>query len=235
MVRNQLDSVSHGESPRSGFRPTEKVVPVPGWSTGPRPCVASAHGGRRGGCAGCHDSGPPPASVGSDSPGREPAGHLIYPAGRFGIPRRADRVAANRRLNDPAESATRNVRVPPETEASDRPVKPGGRRSRHSSPRPGKPATRRRAAVRRETEAQVTECQRGGIVAMNVGEMQRLLSLKKDGARPTEGEPCAVKAASTVRRGESEDGPRGTASGSYPTPAATGCRCCRRRRPARRL
>src|SRR5262245_18739104 len=180
MVRNQLDSVSHGESPRSGFRPTEKVVPVPGWSTGPRPCVASAHGGRRGGCAGRHDSGPPPASVGSDSPGREPAGHLISPAGRFGIPQRADRVAANRRLNDPAESATRNVRVPPETEASDRPVKPGGRRSRPSSPRPGKPATRRRAAVRRETEAQVTECQHGGIVAMNVGEMQRLLSLKAE-------------------------------------------------------
>jgi hypothetical protein len=48
---------------------------------------------------------------------------------------------------------------------------------------------------------------------MNIGEMQRKLS--RD--RPTEGEPCALKGACTVRRGESEDGPRGTAPGSYPT------------------
>src|SRR5215212_8497009 len=102
------------------------------------------------------------------------------PRRRFGVPQRADRVADNRRLNGPAESAARNVRVPSETEASDRPVKPEGRRSRHSSPRPGEPATRRRAAVCREAEAEVAECQRGGSVAMNVGEMQRLLSLKAE-------------------------------------------------------
>jgi hypothetical protein len=53
----------------------------------------------------------------------------------------------NHRLNDFAESSTMNVRGSPETEASDQPVKPGERRSGHSSPRLGEPATRRRAAV----------------------------------------------------------------------------------------
>jgi hypothetical protein len=69
-----------------------------------------------------------------------------------------------------------NVRGSPETEVpSSRGGKPGERRSGHSSPGSGKPATWRRAAVCREFPRRGNRSR--GEDLMNIGEMQRKLSL----------------------------------------------------------
>jgi hypothetical protein len=74
--------------------------------------------------------------------------HLTYPAGVRDSAKSGWGRKGNHRLNDLAESTCMNRRGCPETDlASSRPEKPGQRRSRHSSRRLGKPATRRRAAV----------------------------------------------------------------------------------------
>src|SRR6516225_2678618 len=64
--------------------------------------------------------------------------------------------------------------------ASSRPEKHGWRRSRHSSPGPGEPATWRRTAACREYPSKGNRQPTWRNVSMNVGEMQRLLSLKAE-------------------------------------------------------
>ena len=78
----------------------------------------------------------------------QPKGSDRLPAYAVGIrePRRAVGSVKTHHLNDLAESICMNAGGCCETEASDRPVKPQQRRSRHSSRRSGKPAAGRRAA-----------------------------------------------------------------------------------------
>src|SRR5262249_37800998 len=115
-------------------------------------------------------------------------------------------------------------------------VKPGGRRSRRSSRRPGEPATGRRAAACRDLpssgsrvltemkffgdrrKAEEARSVKGDLVRPG-GVGQPISIVTKDRVRPTGGKPVAVKAARRVWRGESGDGSSDTAPGSYPTDA----------------
>jgi hypothetical protein len=85
--------------------------------------------------------------------------NLTYPADFSGAAESGMGWLGNHRLNSPAESTVMNVRGPLDTEASSRPVKRKGRRSRHSSRKPGKPATGRRAAVCRNVRTAEVTCE----------------------------------------------------------------------------
>jgi hypothetical protein len=101
------------------------------------------------------------------------------PCRRSGFRRERMGSSRSRRLNDSVESTVRNLRGPGPLAKASSPliadqgvgaaIVVGGRESR--------PQGEGRQSVG-STKAEVAECQRGGSVAMNVGEMQRLLGTK---------------------------------------------------------
>ena len=159
-------------------------------------------GSNRGVGGNCH-SPPPPETSGFallDLTGA--TGQPDLPCCRLGTAESGWVVRKNRHLNYLVESVNVNAGGCPETEVpSSRGEKPGQRRSRPSSRRPGKPATGRRAAG---------DCQ------PLVGISRRPQMVGATHAKPNEGrkpavmpavrevipgEPDAVKAAGPVRRG----------------------------------
>ena len=94
---------------------------------------------------------PPEADHSALSARKGAAGKPELPRRRSGAAKSGWVEGANRHLNYLAESIDVNAGGFPETDVpSSRGEKPGVRRSGRSSPRPGKPATWRRAAVCRE-------------------------------------------------------------------------------------
>jgi hypothetical protein len=125
----------------AGFNLRESPPPSPVSPHGLRPwlAVSKHYGGRRTNLR--HSRMWPGLSAG----GRLRRIHLIYPSGVRDSAKSGMGWFGNRRLNGLAESSTMNVRGFPWNGGDNPPVKRGKRRRCHSSRRPGKPATGRRA------------------------------------------------------------------------------------------
>jgi hypothetical protein len=156
---------SHGESKRSGKRPSGNCPPFPGWPM----TLSQATKLRRWEVIEPTRWGKANMAQGYPSVPRAPeAGYQPLPARKgpatyllklpvFGS--REERLGqlGTHHLNDLAESIGVNAGGRPETDVpSSRGAKPGRRRRPHSSRRPGKPATGRRGPGERRAARQLT-------------------------------------------------------------------------------